>query len=98
MPSRRESRSGRSWSQMMDALPERFLNVDFRPDGEMSQLRAYRHDLIRHMRSVLGYEPDQSEIHAVMTDIGLSHDVWYRAALTHTVQVERLHSLFGTPE
>lgn len=85
MTVRKNSKARKTLDDVLDNLPEQFLNADVvTTDGAMVGLRDYTDDLSRHLRQELGlrHDADVQKLTAeAMEDLGIPGAEWYAAAL-----------------
>ncbi len=81
MTVRKSNSRKRSLAEVVAGLPDRFLHIDFRVDGQLNGWRSYITDLREYLSAEVGYRVDESVAVEVSASLGVSPAVWIGAAL-----------------
>ena len=85
MTVRKSSKARKTLGDVLDNLPEQFLNAEVSTmDGAMVGLRDYADDLSQHLRQELGlrHDADVQKLTAeAMEQLGVQAAEWYKAAI-----------------
>lgn len=81
---RRNLRRTDSLADVIDALPDSLLQIEFQADNTMSGLRDYIRELRAHLSHELGYQADSDVVTQVLDELGIPVSEWYRQAFQQT--------------